>query len=169
MQSDSFDRLWNENGLRITDAGLKEYPRPQLHVKIVARYFPSEDSVETPEDECEERAPSTVASEGAGASATDRRERPSRSNISLLNRSLGAPAQDLMVFGSLPDLLTPSRSLAPLHRFLLARSDPLTAETVVALGGQAVNAVEEGDFAAHVDIGDRLILAAGDIAPLRAA
>lgn len=60
LQSDSFDRYWTRLGLRLTDEEIRELPKPQLHIQIIAKWFP-EEMKEIPtvakEQEIEERIP----------------------------------------------------------------------------------------------------------------
>ena|GEM_PF-296267 len=62
LQSDSFDRLWDQHGLCLQDKALRELAKPQLHIRIIARWFPGRTSGEDPGQETATQGTPTEAS-----------------------------------------------------------------------------------------------------------
>jgi hypothetical protein len=166
LQSDSFERLWKQLGLKVTDGSMKEGVRPQLHVQIVAKFFPARQP--RPKSRRQDgtndqgiRDRDSKQSGTGGILATS----PTPKNGSAVRSRSGVPTDWLRE----TDILTPSPSFDRLTKLLRPQLGGESARDLMDLGRRAVLAVEEGDFSAHLAIGDALVHLAKDLPPIEAA
>jgi hypothetical protein len=166
LQSDSFERFWKQLGLKVTDGSMKECVKPQLHVQIIAKFFPARQQRpksrrrdEKNDQGIQDRDSNQSGTGGVLASS------PTPKNDPVARPLSGMPTDWLRE----TDILTPSPSFDRLSKLLRSRLGGESARNLMDLGRRAVLAVEEGDFSAHLAIGDALVLLAKDLPPLESA
>lgn len=170
LQTDSVHHLWRELGIVLQDEDHRELAKPELHVRIVAKWRPP-DAARFPGMSLG-GVPSTMrrpanSATGSSASAAD-------------SERLGTatcPADDSALAGSSTGLIITSASTnptppldlwtpGPAREDVIAYYDPIvgrgTAERLWTISKAAISAVASGDFQRQVDIGCELERIASD-------
>jgi len=151
LQSDSFERFWAEHGFRITDSSHKELARPQLHVYFEVALSPR--SVGPQQARTDVPTPSAPSTPGAIARGTSARSRSSLPEGRL----------------DLPDVFTPGIDEDAMRGILSQMLGTDQVDTVIQISREAISAVEEGDFARQAELGEELIVVAGELPDFQAS
>jgi len=176
FQTASVDRFWKELHITMHDENHQELAKPELHVRIVAKWFPPDTAIPLAD-------PSLPTLENAGSTQARRGQRGSSPGTDL-DRS-GAPASPLVSeaalargkaaliitpkgLGAAPplDLWTPG----PARQGVIAYYEPIVgremAQRLWTISKSAISAVASGDFQRQVEIGRELERLAPDHAYL---
>jgi tetratricopeptide (TPR) repeat protein len=176
LQTDSLDRFWRDLSIRWWDLQLRELPKPELHIRIVAKWIPPGHKMlkqETGKYRSLSHQPSDTRMNAQGTPASDSKQTKSgemaNENAPFDTISNGA------ILISPPSSLCPPLDLwtpGPTKQKIISYYRPLLGKTISEnlwkLSQDAISAVASGDFKRQVSIGHDLENIAADNTYLKA-
>ena len=152
LQSDSFDRFWSQLGLKIADYEMRELSKPQLHMRIVAKWFP--ETSKSKKNGHPDLHPTDEIEDGIKLDPTSSVfEKPKGKSVIMhtwQKRGISAANKDL------PDLLTPGFTADQIGEIYKAEVGTELSNILSSCFEDAIQSVAEGDFRSQVRIGEQI-------------